>query len=160
MIMAAFQFTTTAGLTCLAGCVLLLRKSPKARWVGVAFVVIASLIRITAAGLVGLLMAPIIVYTYRLEWRRYIPIAVMLLMVVGCRVANNAVYNSDPDWKYYNEYNPLRGNLTDNLNAYTLQPEDMPEGIEWEDYKLLLRYFPDPEQMDLDALILKSSADH
>ena len=152
MIIASFQFTTTAGLTCLAGCVLLLRPSPKARWIGVLLIVIASLIRITAAGLVGLLMAPIIVYTYRLEWRRYIPIAVMLLLVVGCRVANNAVYNSDPAWKYYNAYNPLRGNLTDNLNAYTLQPEDMPEGIEWEDYKLLLRYFPDPEQMDLDAL--------
>lgn len=152
MIMAAFQFTTTAGLTCLAGCVLLLRKSPKARWVGVAFVVIASLIRITAAGLTGILMAPIILYTYRLEWRKYIPLAVMLLLVLGCRVANNAVYNSDPEWKYYNEYNPLRGQLTDNPNAYTLQPEDMPEGIEYQDYRLLLGFMPDPEKMDLSAL--------
>ena len=152
LMIAAFQFTTTAGLTCLAGCVLLLCPSPKARWTGVLLIVIASLIRITAAGLVGLLMAPIIVYTYRLEWRRYIPLAVMLLLVVGCRVVNNAVYNSDPAWKYYNAYNPLRGNLTDNLNAYTLQPENMPEGIEWEDYKLLLRYFPDPEQIDLNAV--------
>ena len=152
MIIAAFQFTTTAGLTCLAGCVLLLRPSPKARWTGVLFVVIASLIRITAAGLVGVLMAPIIVYTYRFEWRKYIPLAVMLLLVVGCRVTNNAIYNSDPEWKYYYEYNPLRGQLTDNPNAYTLQPEDMPEGIEWKDYCLLLGYFPDPEQMDLSAV--------
>ncbi len=152
MIIAALQFTTTAGLTCLAGCVLLLRRSPKARWLGVLLVVIASLIRITAAGLVGILMAPIILYTYRLEWRKYIPLAVMLLLVVGCRVANNAIYNSDPEWKYYNEYNPLRGQLTDNPNAYTLQPENMPDGIEWQDYRLLLGYFPDPEQMDLSAV--------
>ena len=70
-IIIALQFTTTAGLTCLAGCALLLRESKKARWTGVLFVIVAALIRFMAAGLVGILMAPIIVYTYRLEWRKY-----------------------------------------------------------------------------------------
>ena len=149
---AALQFTTTAGMTALAGCLLLLRKGAGARWIGVAMIVVASLIRITAAGLVGVLMAPIIIYTYRLEWRKYIPLAVMLLLVGGCRIANNAVYANDPEWKYYSEYNLLRGQLTDNPNAYTLTPDDMPEGIEWKDYRLLLDYFPDPEQIDLPAV--------
>ncbi|MBR6829670.1 MAG: hypothetical protein IKM83_03535 [Paludibacteraceae bacterium] len=151
-ILAALQFTTTAGLTCLAGCVLLLRKSNKARWTGIFFVLVASLIRITAAGLVGVLMAPIIVYTYRLDWRRYIPLTVMLMLVVGCRMTHNYIYQSDPAWNYYNTYNNLRGQLTDNPNAYTLSPSDMPEGVDWTDYQLLLRFIPDPEKMDLTTI--------
>ena len=62
-IIIAMQFTTTAGIACVAGCMLLLRESPKARWTGVLFVIVAALVRFFAAGLVGLLMAPIIVYT-------------------------------------------------------------------------------------------------
>ena len=151
-IIAALQFTTTAGLCCLAGCVLLLRDTKKARWTGVLFVLIASLIRITAAGLVGVLMAPIILYAYRSEWRRYIPLAVMMLLVIGCRMINSYVYRSDPAWNYYATYNILRGQVTDNPNAYTLCPDDMPEGIDWTDYQLLLRFIPDPEQIDLAAI--------
>ncbi len=151
-ILVALQFTTTAGLVSVAGCVLLLRENNKARWLGVLFIIGASLIRITAAGLVGVLMAPIILYTYRLEWRKYIPLVVMLIMVIGCRLVHIYAYNSDPEWKYYNTYNELRGQLTDNPNAFKLQPEDLPEGVDSTDYKLLLRFIPDPEQMDLATL--------
>ena len=128
-IIVALQFTTTAGLVCMAGCVLLLRESKKARWIGVAMVIIAALIRFWAAGLVGLLMAPIIVYTYRLEWRKYIAVVVMLTAVVGCRVANQKIYDRDPEWKYYRTYNLLRAQLNDNPNAYTLRPSQLPENI-------------------------------
>ena len=148
-IIVALQFTTTAGLVCLAGCVLLMRESAKSRWTGVALIVIAALIRFMAAGLVGVLMAPIIVYTLRLEWRRYIPIVVMLVLVVGCRVANGYVYNSSPEWRYYREYNQLRAQLNDNPNAYHLYVNQLPEGVDKEDYKLLMNFTPDPEQIDL-----------
>ena len=151
-IIVALQFTTTAGLVCLAGCMLLLRESKKARWSGVVLVVIAALVRFMAAGLVGLLMAPIIVYTYRLNWRKYIAVVVMLMAVVGCRMVNRHVYESDPEWKYYREYNQLRAQLNDNPNAYQLQPEQLPEGVEWTDYKLLLSFIPDPEQIDLPTI--------
>lgn len=151
-IIVALQFTTTAGLTCLAGCALLLRESKTARWTGVLFVIISALIRFMAAGLVGVLMAPIIVYTYRLNWRKYIAVVVMLTAVVGCRVANKYVYDSDPEWKYYREYNQLRAQLTDNPNAYKLRAEQLPEGVEWSDYKLLLQFIPDPEQIDLPTI--------
>ena len=151
-IIVALQFTTTAGLTCLAGCALLLRESKTARWTGVLFVIIGALIRFMAAGLVGVLMAPIIVYTYRLNWRKYIAVVVMLTAVVGCRVANKYVYDSDPEWKYYREYNQLRAQLTDNPNAYKLRAEQLPEGVEWSDYKLLLQFIPDPEQIDLPTI--------
>lgn len=151
-IIIALQFTTTAGLTCLAGCALLLRESKKARWTGVLFVIVAALIRFMAAGLVGILMAPIIVYTYRLEWRKYMAIAMMLTAVVGCRWVNAKVYNDDPEWKYYREYNQLRAQLNDNPNAHKLQPAQLPQGVDSVDYQLLLWFIPDPEQIDLPTI--------
>ena len=151
-IIAAMQFTTTAGLVCLAGCMLLLRKSKKARWSGVVFVVIAALIRFYAAGLVGLLMAPIIIYTYRLVWRKYMAIVVMLMAVVGCRFANHIVYDQNPEWRYFREYNQLRAQLNDNPNAYKMTVSQLPVGIDPMDYQLLLRFTPDAEQIDLPAI--------
>jgi hypothetical protein len=151
-VIVALQFTTTAGLVCLAGCMLLLRGSWQARWSGVLLVIVAALIRFMAAGLVGLLMAPIIVYTYRLEWRKYIAVVVMLTAVVGCRMANKAVYDRDPEWKYYREYNQLRAQLNDNPNAYRMTTAQLPEGIDPMDYQLLLRFVPDAEQIDLAAI--------
>lgn len=152
-IIIAFQFTTTAGITALAGCVLLLRnESSKARWSGVVLVVIAALVRFWAAGLVGLLMAPIIVFTYRLDWRKYIPIVIMLMAVVACRYTNRFVYDSNPEWKYFREYNLLRAKLTDNPNAYKMTAFQLPEGVDPMDYQLLLRFVQDPEQIDLPAI--------
>lgn len=151
-VIIALQFTTTAGIVCLAGCMLLLRGSWQARWSGVLLVIVAALIRFMAAGLVGLLMAPIIVYTYRLEWRKYIAAVVMLTAVVGCRMANKAVYDRDPEWKYYREYNQLRAQLNDNPNAYRMTRAQLPKGIDPMDYQLLLRFVPDAEQIDLAAI--------
>lgn len=151
-IIIALQFTTTAGLVCLAGCALLLRESKKARWSGVLMVVIAALIRFMAAGLVGILMAPIILYSYRLEWRKYMAIVVMLTAVVGCRVINHAVYDHEPVWKYFRTYNQLRAQLNDNPNAYKMTSSQLPEGIDPMDYQLLLRFVPDAEQIDLPAM--------
>lgn len=151
-IVISLQFTTTAGFVCLAGCVLLMRERASSRWLGVLMVVIAALIRFMAAGLVGLLMAPIIVYVLRFNWRRYIPIVVMLVLIVGCRAVNSRVYNRDAEWRYYKEYNQLRAQLNDNPNAYKLQSNQLPAEVDWIDYQLLLRFTPDPEQIDLKAI--------
>lgn len=151
-VIVALQFTTTAGMVCLAGCMSLLRESKKARWSGVVLVIIAALIRFMAAGLVGLLMAPIIVYTYRLNWRKYIAIVIMLTAVVGCRVTNHMIYDRDPEWKYFRAYNQLRAQLNDNPNAYKLTSSEIPEGIDPMNYQLLLRFVPDAEQIDLPAI--------
>ena len=158
-IIIAFQFTTTAGITALAGCTLLLRKeSSVARWSGAVLVVIAALVRFWAAGLVGLLMAPIIVYTYRTEWRKYIAVIAMLMAVVACRYTNRVVYDSDPEWKYFREYNLLRAKLNDNPNAYKMTTAQLPEGIDPMDYQLLLRFIQDAEQIDLPAIRRISAA--
>ena len=112
----------------------------------------AALIRFMAAGLVGILMAPIIIYTYRLEWRKYMAVAMMLTAVVGCRFVNAKAYNNDPEWKYYREYNQLRAQLNDNPNAHKLQPAQLPQGVDSVDYQLLLWFIPDPEQIDLPTI--------
>lgn len=152
-IIAALQFTTTAGLVCLAGCVLLMRGTPRSEWVGAALVLVASLVRFVAAGLVGLLMAPIIIYLLSIRWRSYVPVVVMLVLVVGCRMTNRYVYDRDPEWRYYREYNQLRAQLNDNPNAYSMDMRSrLPEGIDIIDYALLLRFIPDPEQMDLKVM--------
>lgn len=151
-IVISLQFTTTAGFVCLAGCVLLMRRRALCRWSGVVLVVMAALIRFMAAGLVGLLMAPIIVYTWQRDWRKYIPIMVMLMLVVGCRAVNHYTYDKDPEWKYYRTYNQLRAQLNDNPNAYKMHPNQLPEGVDWIDYQLLLRFIPDPEQIDLPTI--------
>lgn len=151
-IIVALQFTTTACVVSLAGCMLLLRESKKARWSGAALVVVGALIRFMAAGLVGLLMAPIIVYTYRLEWRKYMAVVMMLVAVVGCRMFNQYTYDREPEWKYYREYNQLRAQLNDNPNAHKLHSDQLPENVDWVDYQLLLRFLPDAEQIDLPAI--------
>jgi hypothetical protein len=42
--------------------------------------------------------------------------------------------------------------LNDNPNAYKLQPSQLPSEVDWIDYQLLLRFTPDPEQIDLKAI--------
>lgn len=152
-IIIAFQFTTTAGITSLAGCALLLRKeSLKARWSGVSLLVVAALVRFWAAGLVGLLMAPMIIYVYRWDWRKYLTIVFMLAAVVACRYVNRAVYDNAPEWKYFREYNSLRAKLNDNPNAYRMTSSQLPESVDPIDYQLLLRFIPDAEQIDLPTI--------
>lgn len=152
-IIIALQFTTTAGLTCLAGCALLFKKESKLlRWSGVLMVIIAALVRFWAAGLVGVLMAPMIIYSYRLDWRKYIPVVVLLMAVVACRYVNRAVYDCDPEWRYFREYNLLRAKLNDNPNAYEMTSAQLPEGVDPMDYQLLLRFVQDAEQIDLTAI--------
>ena len=151
-IIVSLQFTTTAGLVCLAGCVLMLRRSITAQGCGALLVIIAALIRFYAAGLVGLLMAPIILYTYRWDWKRYIAVALMLMAVVGCRIINQRVYDRNPDWCYFREYNLLRAQLNDNPNAYKLTTAQLPEGVDPIDYQLLLRFIGDSEQINLSAI--------
>ena len=117
-IIISFQFTTTAGLVCLAGILLLMRQGWRNLLLGSGLVLVASLIRFHSAALVSLLMAPVVVYHWGREWRRYVPMIVLFMLVIGGRVGNRMYYQSD-EWKYYREYNTIRANMTDNPNART-----------------------------------------
>ena len=58
----------------------------------------------------------------------------------------------EAEWRYYREYNQLRAQLNDDPNAYSMRPSQLPEGIDWIDFQLLLRFVPDAEQIDLAAI--------
>lgn len=150
-IILSLQFTTTAALVCVAGCLMLMR-SPKSQWVGVGLVLVASLIRFMAAGLVGLLFAPLMLSELRLNWKRWIPVGVMLVLVLGCRMSDRLFYQSE-DWQYYKQYNAARALINDNPNAYTRGVNvALPEGIDEQDYLLLKSFTPDPQVMNLEVI--------
>ena len=153
-IIISFQFTTTAGLVCLAGILLLMRQGWRNLLLGSGLVLIASLIRFHSAALVSLLMAPVVIYHWGNDWKRYLPMAALFVLVIGCRIGNKFYYQTD-EWKYYREYNTIRANMTDNPNARSRRVfQNLPEGVTEADYKLFLSFFPDPNIMDLEALKL------
>ncbi|MBR6017456.1 MAG: hypothetical protein IK073_02410 [Paludibacteraceae bacterium] len=151
-IILSFQFTTTAGLVCLAGVLLLQREGWRNLLAGCGLVFVASLIRFHSAALVALLMMPVMVYQWKFNWRKYVPMVVLLALVVGARWANSQYYKAE-DWQYYKQYNALRAKLNDNPNARSERVYDnLPNGVVRQDYDLLLRFTPDPEVMNLETL--------
>lgn len=99
----AFQYTTTAGLTCLAGCVLLSRKTKSGYIFGLVLVVIASMVRFSAAALVALLFIPMFICENGLKVKSYIPLAFVLLFVLLFKVLDSCFYKS-VEWKEYKKF--------------------------------------------------------
>ena len=152
----AFQFTTTAGLLCLSGCLALQRHGKKWKTVGMGEIFVASLIRFQAAALVGLVFAPLfvfIVFSVKGVERKRFAIwmgAVVLLPIAG-KCADGFFYR-DSDWANYMAYNAVRGEINDNPNVWFLTEEDMPEGVDWEDFFMLRSFAGDPEIMTLEKV--------
>ena len=134
-VIIAFQFTTTAGLLCFSGCLALLHSNRKWKVVGVGAVFVASLIRFQAAGLVGLMCAPL----FLIEFFRERSIAswalLAILFVLAGRLSEQLFY-MQPEWAEYKAYDAIRGGINDNPNGY-LSELDMPEDVNIEDYELL-----------------------
>ena len=149
-IIMALQFTTTAGLLCASGCVALLIPSKKWRVAGLIAIVTASLIRFNASALVGILFAPMFIMAFFRD-KKY---AWWLIGVVGlvlvCLVGDKLCYCS-PDWKAYREYDALRGYINDNPNG-NLSEDELPEGVNMEDYKMLRWFEADPQVLTKDKL--------
>lgn len=164
-IILAFQFTTTAGLTCMAGCVLLTNGGRIRTSAGVSLVLIASMLRFKVALLMGTLMGLPILMGLMMEMRhepsdiswyrsiiakRLCVCAVTLVGVLALHYIDGMFYRA-PEWKEYMYYNTLRGHINDNPNA-VLATNHLPESITKVDF-LLLRYFaPDPEIMTTEVL--------
>jgi voltage-gated potassium channel Kch len=68
-----------------------------------------------------------------------------------CKAVDTAYYYSDPDWKYYIQYNKIRGKINDNPNGRRASLE-LPPLLSKEDYELLLNFTPNPEAIDLALL--------
>ena len=99
-----------------------------------------------------LLFAPLFWYKIRRNYKQYIPIVIVAILVIGCKYADKLFYSS-PEWSYYKEYNEVRGHINDNPNAYQLDVEDaLPQGLTLSDYEQLLSFYPDPTIMNLEVL--------
>lgn len=146
----AFQFTTTAGLLCFSGCLALLQSSKKWRFVGISAIFVASLIRFQAAGLVGLLFAPVLILEFiEDKHTAYWIAAVAVLAIVG-RWADGSFYRQ-ADWAYYKAYNEVRGFINDNPNARLVE-NDLPNGVDLADYQMLCFFAGDPNAISLEQL--------
>lgn len=151
-IVLSLQFTTTAGIVSIAGCCLMYRDTKAANIFGGLLIIIASLIRFQVVGLVVLLWLPIFVFRFNLEYNRYIPLLIVGLCVILLKIADNGFYQS-PEWKYFKEYNYIRGQLNDNPNANN---EDifnqLPPKIKEADYNMFLNFMADPTVMNLETI--------
>lgn len=155
-IIIAFQFTTTAGLLCFSGCLAMLQHSKKWRIAGVGAVFVASLIRFSAAGLVGLLCVPLFVSEFAREKRfAFWVLGVAFLALFGFLM--NGLFYQQEDWAEYKAYNAVRGRIHDNPNAILLSESDLPEGVTMDDYQLFCGFVGDPKIMDLQKLQIVES---
>ena len=164
-IIIAFQFTTTAGLLCFAGCLALLHSStsqgcfPSSRpngdlaWriVGLSSIVVASLIRFNAAALVGIMCLPMFINAFVLNHRFSYWLVVLLALVLCGKYADNLFYRS-PDWAFYREYNAVRGTINDNPHNRGFSPEELPDGVSELDYELFIFFNADVNVMTLDRI--------
>lgn len=152
-----FQFTTTAALCSLAGIVLLSNSQNKVQIVlGIFLFVVASLIRFEAAFLVLLIFLPIIFWdcisVRKIKFTstcKYISIAVFIAIL--CKYADSYIVKQNPQMHEYVTYNKLRGNIHDNPNA-GLIIDNLPMGINKNDYNLFLSFVIDPLIFDTNTL--------
>lgn len=160
-IIISFQFTTTAGLLAFAGCLALTRETNKHFIIGAIYLLIASMIRFQAAGLVGIMMLPLFIQKITNKLFLF-KMAGLLSLICGCYLLNIVTYSND-NWKYYYEYNKARGRCNDNPNAY-LAFDCLPKGISQNDFQHLLNFNPDPNVIDLHSIkeieeIIKNKAE-
>lgn len=143
MMLQYLQFTTTAAWVALAGCLLLLRDNWRPLVGGAFLVLLASFVRFEMAGLSVLLFSPMFFMSYRRRYRKYIVLIFIGVLVLVCRYIDDCFYQT-PEWKYYREYNQLRGQIHDNPNAYKLYTAKFSEPISRDDINLFFQTTIDP----------------
>ena len=151
-----FQFTTTAALCSLAGIVLLCYKKNYQKIAGIALFIVSSLIRFEASLLILAIASPILIKDIYSNSRHtllnstsYLLIALTVSFIF--KYYNNHIYQKDEALSYYLEYNKFRGLINDNPNAGSIV-KNLPEGVSQVDYYLLLSFFPDGTNIDLDKI--------
>jgi hypothetical protein len=155
LLIQKFQFTTTAGLTSLAGLVLI--SNTKKIIGGITLFVIASLIRFEAAFLVLLVFSPIVFWEYMgIHKINVTPtcksICIAIIIAISCKGVNSYIVNQNPQMQEYVTYNKLRGQIHDNPNAWLLL-NDLPNNIDKNDYGLFLSFLIDPHVFNTSTLL-------
>ena len=151
-IIQSMQFTTTAGLTTLAGCILLLSDNKINVAYGLAGVFIGSLIRFDAAALTGIIFTPVFFIYYKTNYKKYVSLVAITLFVFITKSSDKLFYQTDK-LKYYYEYNHIRGKINDNPNAWRIEKKELHNiGITEEDFMNLMDFIPDPEIITLPVI--------
>lgn len=153
-----FQFTTTAALCAFAGIVLMFYSNNYRQYIGVIFFIIATLVRFEAAFLVLLIICPIFIRSvYRNKRLVFaMPLQILSLALIFAflfKFINSRAYQTDKNWRYYYQYNKVRGQINDNPNAAKIG-DYLPSHIHQSDYKLLLSFIPDGKIMSLNKLTI------
>lgn len=152
-----FQFTTTTAMLAFSGILLLVDRKYV---VGGLILLISSMLRFDAAGLIGLLSIPLFIKSYRFEMKKYIPIAIILFVICGVHLSNNLFYQSE-EWQEYCEYNHYRAIINDSPNNWILSESELPENISKENLQLLRNFKADPCQIsNADMKVLAEIIDN
>lgn len=150
-IIATFQFTTTSGISAFAGCVILLNGKKWDYIYAFLLILTSALIRIEVALMMLLLFSPLflrMVISYR---KHIVTFTILTLLVISCPLIDNTFY-STPEWKYFKQYNTLRGKINDNPNFFRAK-EKLPDGISYdEDYHMFLWGVGDGKVFSLDKV--------
>jgi hypothetical protein len=151
------NFTTTAAISAMAGCIVMLNDNKFVALIGVVFFIIGALLRFDAAMLVFLIFSPILLRYFHLgqnklkiEKQIYV-FSMAIVIVTALNYINTEINYSNKDWKNYYEFNVLRGKINDNPNANRIY-EKLPKNIHQSDYKLLLEFFPNSSAINLETI--------
>jgi hypothetical protein len=150
-----FQFTTTAAIGGFAGLLLLFGTKKIHKIYGSCLFLAATLVRFDAAMLVMLLMLPVFVYETFSDAKNKVRLPILVAVCICgaflLRSIDRRIYYGDGvEWIEYLEYNAARGRINDNPNARNLTK--LPSGISFNDYRLLLSFFPDVNIVNLPRI--------
>ena len=144
------QFTKIAAIVAFAGIVLLCDQS---FIYGGILLLIGSLIRFEAAGLVGLLMIPALCNAFQWNWRKgWLPLALILSVVMGFKYADKFFYQT-PEWSTFHTCSRLTagGKINDNPHCWRVR-QDLPPSVSITNFDCITAFAPDPEQATVERL--------
>ena len=163
-----FQFTTTAAIVVCAGLSLYFERGRKVKFLDYSFFFIGSLIRFEAAMLCFGVYAPVMMFPLsgRIRSKRQLLntvliLSVILVLPILARVIDTQVYKHNSEWRYYVDYNRIRGALNDNPNFARLLTDNPTYSIaDINDLQNLAYFIADPAILDLHVITqIKESLD-
>lgn len=155
-----FQFTTTAAIVAYAGLLLYFEREKSIKILGLLLFFVGSLIRFEAAMLCLGVFAPVMMFplsgrirSKRQFLRTGLILSCIAVLPVVAKIVDRQVYSQDPEWRYYMEYNRVRGALNDNPNFEKLLFAKSDYYLaDIDDLKNLGNFIPDPGVLDLEVI--------
>lgn len=150
------QFTTTASICGVAGVLLITCKKDYQQVFGILLFVIAGLIRFEAAVMVLVIISPIFLKLIFVKKkitlsRPFLFMFVAVVLVFVMKFIDYQSYQQTSEWKYYQQYNEVRGKINDNPFVSDLK-KNLPPNINISDFTLLYDFLPDGHVMNLEKL--------